>query len=95
MADEEYRLPRPARALLPTRGARGKDSWPGGEATALAQGQTMVCTKGDDRGKCLETKGPDGKRGVVKGEGVKVGEPMTCVTAPGGDLTCTKVPVKQ
>jgi hypothetical protein len=62
---------------------------------ALAQGQTMVCTKGDDRGNCIEAKGPDGKIGVVKGEGVKVGETMTCITAPGGDLTCTKVPVKQ
>ena len=60
---------------------------------ALAQGQTLVCTKGDDRGNCIEAKGPDGKIGLVKGEGVKVGETMTCITAPGGDLTCTKVTV--
>jgi hypothetical protein len=59
----------------------------------LAQGQTMVCTKVDDQGNCSEAKGPDGKIGLVKGEGVKVGEKMTCVTAPGGDLTCTKVTV--
>ena len=62
---------------------------------AMAQGQTMVCTKVNDRGSCIEAKGPDGKIGVVKGEGVKVGETMTCITAPGGDLTCTKVSVKQ
>ena len=60
---------------------------------AMAQGQTLVCTKVDDRGSCIEAKGPDEKMVLVKGEGVKVGEKMTCVTAPGGDWTCTKVTV--
>src|SRR5688572_11674475 len=52
--------------------------------------QAMTCTKVDDSGYCIEAKGPDEKMIVVRTEGVKVGEKLTCTTT-GTSTTCTKV----
>jgi len=49
----------------------------------------MVCTKIDAMGNCIEAKGMDDKMVIVRGEGVKVGEKMTCVTS-GTSTTCKK-----
>jgi len=61
---------------------------------AMAQpsppGQPMVCTKVDSSGYCIEAKAPDNKVIVIKTEGVKVDEKITCVTT-GSSTTCTKV----
>ncbi len=59
---------------------------------AIAQNapKMMVCTKVDMSGNCVEAKAPDDKMIVVKAEGVKVGEQITCVTT-GTSTTCTKV----
>jgi len=50
----------------------------------------MVCTKVDAMGNCVEAKGADEKMVIVKGEGIKIGEKMTCVKS-GDTTTCTKV----
>jgi hypothetical protein len=63
-------------------------------AIAQAAPQTMVCTKVDPNGFCVEAKAPDEKMIVVKAEGVKIGEKMTCITT-GGSTTCTKVTTVQ
>jgi len=61
-------------------------------AQPAAPGQTMVCTKIDASGYCIEAKSQDDKMVTVRVEGVKVSEKITCVTA-GGNTTCTKVTV--
>ncbi len=55
-----------------------------------APGQTMVCTKVDASGYCIEAKAQDDKMVTVRVEGVKVSEKVTCVTT-GTTTTCTKV----
>ena len=50
----------------------------------------MVCTRVDMSGNCVEAKAPDESMVIVQGEGIKVGEKMTCVTT-GSTTTCTKV----
>jgi hypothetical protein len=58
--------------------------------TPPAPSLPMVCTKVDMSGNCVEAKAQDDKMVTVLGEGVKVGEKMTCVTV--GDTTkCVKV----
>lgn len=57
---------------------------------AMAQSKPWVCTKVDMAGFCVEAKAPDEKLIVVKTEGVKIGEHMTCVTT-GSSTSCTKV----
>ena len=61
---------------------------------AIAQpappGQTMTCTKVDLSGYCIEAKSQDDKVTVIRTEGVKVSEEVSCVTS-GGTTTCTKV----
>jgi hypothetical protein len=61
---------------------------------AMAQPQTMVCTKVDPNGFCVEAKAPDEKMIVIKTEGVKIGEKMTCTTT-GSSTMCTKVTTMQ
>ena len=63
-------------------------------AQSSAPGQPLVCTKVDMSGFCIEAKAPDEKMIVVKVEGVKIGEKITCVTA-GGNTTCTRVTTVQ
>jgi hypothetical protein len=53
-------------------------------------GQAMTCTKVDDSGYCIEAKGADDKMIVVRTEGVKIGEKMSCTTT-GTSTTCAKV----
>jgi hypothetical protein len=55
-----------------------------------APGQTMTCTKVDPNGYCVEAKAKDDKIIVIRTEGVKVGESLTCTTA-GTTTTCQKV----
>jgi hypothetical protein len=55
-----------------------------------APGQTLVCTKNDANGNCIEAKGVDDKMMPVRVEGVKVSEKITCVTAD-GNTKCMKV----
>jgi hypothetical protein len=55
-----------------------------------APGQTLVCSKVDSSGNCIEAKGTDDKMVPVRVEGVKVSEKVTCVTE-GTNTTCTKV----
>ena len=50
----------------------------------------MVCTRVDMSGNFVEAKAPDESMVIVQGEGIKVGEKMTCVTT-GSTTTCTKV----
>jgi hypothetical protein len=50
----------------------------------------MTCTKVDASGFCVEAKAKDDKMVVIKTEGVKVGESMTCTTT-GTSTTCMKV----
>ncbi len=61
---------------------------------AMAQpsppGQTMTCTKVDASGYCIKAKSQDDKVTVIRTEGVKVSEQVSCVTS-GGATTCTKV----
>jgi hypothetical protein len=45
---------------------------------ALAQGQTMTCTASDGKGNCTAAVGTDGKVIVVVGDGVQVGDKVTC-----------------
>ena len=61
-------------------------------AQPAAPGQTLVCTKVDANGYCIEAKAHDDKMVTVRVEGVKVEEKITCVTS-GGNTTCTKVTV--
>lgn len=60
------------------------------QTPAPAPGQTMVCTKVDANGYCIEAKSQDDKTVTVRVEGLKVSEKMTCVTK-GTETTCTKV----
>jgi hypothetical protein len=59
-------------------------------AQTSAPGQTLVCTKVDTSGYCIEAKAQDDKVIVIKAEGVKVAEQISCVTT-GTTTTCTKV----
>ena len=59
-------------------------------AQPTAPGQTMTCTKVDSSGFCIEAKAKDDKMIVIKTEGVKVGEQVSCVTT-GTSTTCTRV----
>jgi len=61
-------------------------------AQPAAPGQTMVCTKVDANGYCIEAKAQDDRMVSVRVEGMKVSEKMTCVTT-NGNTTCTKVTV--
>jgi hypothetical protein len=65
-------------------------------AVAMAQptapGQTLVCTKVDANGYCIEARAHNDKMVTVRVEGVKVEEKITCVTSE-GNTTCTKVTV--
>jgi len=54
-----------------------------------APGQTMTCTKVDASGYCVEAKAKDDKLVVIRTEGVKVGESVSCTTT-GTSTTCTK-----
>jgi hypothetical protein len=55
-----------------------------------APGQTLVCTKVDANGNCIEAKGTDDKMMPVRVEGVKISEKITCVTTD-GNTKCMKV----
>jgi hypothetical protein len=44
----------------------------------IAQTQTMVCTASDGKGNCTVATGADGKAIVVVGEGVQVGDKVSC-----------------
>src|SRR5919108_6262152 len=44
----------------------------------LAQNQTMTCTASDGKGNCTVATGTDGKAIVVVGDGVQVGEKVSC-----------------
>jgi hypothetical protein len=59
-------------------------------AQPTAPGMTMVCTKVDASGYCIEAKSKDDKVMPIRVEGVKVSEEVSCVTS-GGTTTCTKV----
>jgi hypothetical protein len=59
-------------------------------AQPTAPGQTMICTKVDASGYCMEAKAKDDKVIIIKTEGVKVGEQVSCTTT-GTSTTCTKV----
>jgi hypothetical protein len=63
---------------------------------AMAQpavpGQTLVCTKVDANGYCIEAKAQDNKMVTVRVEDVKVSEKITCITE-NGLTTCTKITV--
>jgi len=61
-------------------------------AQPMPPGQTMTYTKVDASGFCIEAKAKDDKMIVIKTEGVKVGEQVSCVTT-GTSTTCTKVTV--
>jgi len=61
--------------------------------STLAVADEMTCTAGDGKGNCTAAAGPDGKVMVVVGEGVKVGEPVSCVDA-GYMINCTASPRK-
>lgn len=59
-------------------------------AQPAAPGQTLTCTKVDTNGYCVEAKAKDNKMTVIKTEGVRVGEEVSCVTS-GNTTTCTKI----
>ena len=59
----------------------------------FAVADEMTCTASDGKGNCTAATGPDGKAIVVVGEGVKVGEPITCVDR-GNMVNCTVSPRK-
>ena len=56
--------------------------------STLAVANEMTCTASDGKGNCTVATGTDGKATVVVGEGVKVGDPMTCVDR-GYMINCT------
>ena len=45
---------------------------------AIAQTQTMTCSASDGKGNCTAAMMDNGKAIVVVGEGVQVGEKVTC-----------------
>ena len=45
---------------------------------ALAQSQTMTCTASDGKGNCTVATSSDGKAIVVVGDGVQVGDKISC-----------------
>ena len=45
---------------------------------AIAQTQTMTCTVSDGKGNCTAATTDDGKTIVVVGEGVHVGDKVSC-----------------
>jgi len=59
--------------------------------STLAVADEMTCTAGDGKGNCIAAAGPDGKVIVVVGEGVKVGELVSCVDT-GYMINCTASP---
>jgi hypothetical protein len=61
--------------------------------STLAVADEMTCTAGDGKGNCTAAAGPDGRVIVVVGEGVKVGEPVSCVDT-GYMINCTASPKK-
>ena len=61
--------------------------------STLAVADEMVCTASDGKGSCTAVTGSDGKVIVVVGEGVKVGEQVSCVDA-GYMINCTANPRK-
>ena len=65
-------------------------------ALAMAQpvvpSQTLVCTKVDINGYCIEAQAPDNKTVEVRVGDVKVSEKITCVTE-NGLRTCTKTTI--
>jgi len=61
--------------------------------STLAVADEMTCTAGDGKGNCTAAAGPDGKVIVVVGEGVKVGEQVSCVDT-GYMINCTVSPRK-
>ena len=56
--------------------------------STLAVANEMTCTASDGKGNCTVATGTDGKAIVVVGEGVQVGELMTCVDR-GYMINCT------
>jgi hypothetical protein len=61
--------------------------------STLAVADELTCAAGDGKGNCTAAMYPDGKVIVVVGEGVKVGEQMSCVDA-GYMINCTASPRK-
>src|SRR5437870_11435547 len=61
--------------------------------STLAVADEMTCTAGDGKGNCTAAAGPDGKVIVVVGEGVKVGEQVSCVDT-GYMINCIASPRK-
>jgi hypothetical protein len=61
--------------------------------STLAVADELTCTAGDGKGNCTAAMRPDGKVIVVVGEGVKVGEQMSCVDV-GYMINCTASPRK-
>ena len=61
--------------------------------STLAVADEMVCTASDGKGNCTAATGSDGKAIVVVGEGVRVGEPVSCVDT-GYMINCTASPRK-
>jgi len=59
--------------------------------STLAVADELTCTAGDGKGNCTAAAGPDGRVIVVVGEGVKVGEQMSCVDM-GYMINCTASP---
>ena len=59
----------------------------------MAQGQTMTCTASDGKGNCTVATGPDGKAIVVIGDGVQVGEKVSCQNR-GYMISCATVATK-
>jgi hypothetical protein len=47
--------------------------------STLAGATEMICAKDDGKGQCIAAMGADQQTMVVVGEGVKTGEPMSCV----------------
>jgi hypothetical protein len=61
--------------------------------STLAVADELTCMASDGKGNCMAALRPDGKVVVVVGEGVKVGEPMSCVDT-GYMINCTVSPGK-
>ena len=59
----------------------------------MAQGPTMTCTASDGKGNCTAATGADGKTMVVVGDGVQVGDKISCQNK-GYMISCETVPAK-
>jgi len=59
----------------------------------MAQGQTMTYTASDGKGNCTVATGADGKTMVVVGDGVQVGDKISCQNK-GYVISCETIPAK-